>query len=341
MSILCICHALEKKKSPFICTINIYGMPLLFSRGENSAEWVSVGAPSRSPLRSAIISCDLAAPSAIPQALGDNELPVEGTRSGYAAGAAGGRSSVSAKGGPGEGKLKLGLLLKLPTPLRPQTGPCAARSPGLAVPPRRAAPPTPPCPRGPRPQPPEPRRTHSISCQPGSLAPSPPRVEASCSQSRADPVPAARSASASDCWAPSPAEANLPWILCPRPRALQALLSHGLCLLMLSRTRLKRLSMRACGAFACHFPQGFPTQVGSRPIPWLLQRWPLNPYNCSRPDGRCLAQEVSALPNLPSASGPGSVTHPQKPGPVTPDGTPLVTAEPSRAPRDDPGEPRG
>lgn len=153
-------------------------------------------------LRSAIISCDLAAPSAIPQALGDNELPVEGTRSGYAAGAAGGRSSVSAKGGPGEGKLKLGLLLKLPTALRPQTGPGTARSLGLAVPPRRAAPPTPPCPRGPRPQPPEPRRTHSISCQPGSLAPSPPRVEASCSQFRADPVPAARSASASDCWAP-------------------------------------------------------------------------------------------------------------------------------------------
>lgn len=113
-------------------------------------------------LRSAIISCDLAAPSAIAQALGDNELPVEGTRSGYPAGAAGGRCSVSTKGGPGEGKLKLGRLLKLPTPLWPQTGPCAARSLGLAVTPHRAAPPTPPCPRGSRPQPPEPR-AHTAS----------------------------------------------------------------------------------------------------------------------------------------------------------------------------------
>lgn len=95
-------------------------------------------------LRSAIISCDLTAPSAISQALGDNELPVEGTRGWYAAGAAGGRCSASTKGGPGEGKLKLGQLPKLPASLRPQTGPCAARSLGLAVTPRRATPPPPP-----------------------------------------------------------------------------------------------------------------------------------------------------------------------------------------------------
>ena len=179
--------------------------------------------------------------------------------------------------------------------------------------------------------------THSISCQPGSLAASPPRVEASCSQFRANPVPAARSASASACRAPSPAEVNLPWILCPRPSVLQALLPHGLCLLMLSRTRLKRLSMRACMlSLPVSLPAGFPHAgcVQAHPVAAPALAWPLNPYNCSPPDGRCLAQEVSALPNLPSASGPGSVTHPQKPGPVTPDGTPLVTAEPSRAPRE-------
>ena len=196
-------------------------------------------------LRSAIISCDLTAPSAISQALGDNELPVEGTRGWYAVGAAGGRCSASTKGGPGEGKLKLGQLPKLPASLRPQTGPCAARSLGLAVTP--VEPPHPrPRPRGPCPPSPEPGRTHSISCRSGPLAPLPSRVEASCSQFRADPVPAAGSASASACQAPSPAKANLPWILCPGPRVLQALLPHGLCLLMLSRTRLKRLSMHAC-----------------------------------------------------------------------------------------------
>lgn len=133
------------------------------------------------------VCCDLAAPGAISRVLRENALPVEGTRGGYAAGAAGGRRPAAAKRGPRAGTARLGRLPRLPAPLGPQTEPCAAQQPWPGRDPRRAAP---QC--GPRPQPSELRRTHSISCCSEPLAPSSARVEASCSQGRAEPVPRGR-----------------------------------------------------------------------------------------------------------------------------------------------------
>ena len=86
------------------------------------------------------VCCDLAAPGASSQVLRDNEHPVEGTRGGYAAGAAGGRCSAAAKRGPRGGTVRLGWLPRLPAPLGPQTDPCAAQQPWPGRAPRRAAP---------------------------------------------------------------------------------------------------------------------------------------------------------------------------------------------------------
>lgn len=84
---------------------------------------------------------------------------------------------------------------------------------------RRAALPYPaPAHAGPCRQPPEPRRAHSISCQPGSLAPSPPEWRPAFTV-QGGPCPSGQiGGPASDCWAPSPAEADLSLILCSSPQ---------------------------------------------------------------------------------------------------------------------------